>query len=233
MAKILFGAIVADARKKIAGNVFSKSRFGSYIRKKSSPVQPRTDFQRAVRANFSANSKNFSTVLTSAEILAWNTFATTHPVKDRFGNTQNLTGLQWYQKLNRELHTIAQTAITAPPASISTSDLGGVTLTQAAVTPFHISVATTNLPATGEYIVIIAAPPLPPGRSFIGKKFRIILVDIGTTVQPIDISPAYTTKWGPQLLGQKINVQVYNVVALTGGRGTAYQDGLVLTSTPI
>ena len=233
MAKILFGAIVADARKKIAGNVFSKSRFGAYVRKKSSPVQPRTNFQRAVRANFSALSKSFSTALTAAEIAAWNTFASTHSVKDRFGNTQLLTGLQWYQRLNRNLHTITQTAITSPPASITTADLGGLTVTQAALTPFHISVATTNLPSAGEYLVITGAPPLPPGRTFIGKRFRIILVDIGTTTPPIDVSPSYTTKWGPQLATQAINLQIYNVSSTTGGKGTAYQGSIVLANTPV
>ena len=43
MAKILTTAIVADIRNKLNGSVFSKNRYGAYVRTKVTPVNPQTD----------------------------------------------------------------------------------------------------------------------------------------------------------------------------------------------
>ena len=61
MAKILFSAVVGDARKKIGGVVFTKGSTGAVVRRKVSPTQPRTQDQRNVRASFSSLSKNWAT----------------------------------------------------------------------------------------------------------------------------------------------------------------------------
>ena len=132
MAKVLYGPIVSDARKKIGGVVATKSRFGSVIRKKSSPVQPRTNSQRAVRANFGANAKAWSGTLTSAQRQSWINLAAANPKKDRFGNTQTLTGAQMYNSLSRNLHTLGLLPLPTPPLNLSVDDPGGITLAELA-----------------------------------------------------------------------------------------------------
>jgi hypothetical protein len=300
MAKILFSAVVGDARKKAGGVVFSKSRFGSYIRKKTSPVQPRTTSQRGVRANFTANSKAWSGTLTSSQRLAYITLANANPVKDRFGNTQTLTGHQIFNKLNRNLHTIGQPLLTTAPTSLSVSDLGGLALqingsgysvgsgvatvkitgagtgltvkidgvnsntgiypldptptaggtgyatgdtftitgtpggaigyvvaqaagvvSKVALVP-QIAVSTTNPPASGEYLVVNATATENAGRSFVGKKLRIIDTEIGTVTQPINETAKYAAKFGALVNGNNATFGVYNIQSATGAAGKPY-----------
>ena len=134
MAKILFSAVVGDARKKIGGVVFTKSRFGAIVRRKVSPVQPRTNFQRSVRANFTATSKAWSGSLNDTQRQGWINLAAANPVKDRFGNSQVLTGLQMFERVNRNLHTSGFPPLTDAPLSLSVTDLGGLTITETTAT---------------------------------------------------------------------------------------------------
>src|SRR5208337_1558278 len=109
MALVVYGPIVSDARRKIAGVVATKGHAGSFMRKKVSPTQPRTAAQRTVRANFTAISKHWQTI-GAAVIAAFNALAKATPLKDRFGASVTLTGAQLYMRLNRALFQIAAAA---------------------------------------------------------------------------------------------------------------------------
>jgi hypothetical protein len=240
VAKVQFGAVVSDARKKVGGTVFSKSKFGSYIRKKVSPVQPRTQAQRSVRANFTANAKAWSGTLTAPQRQTFTNLAATLTKKDRFGNAQTLTGAQLYNSISRNLHTIGLPPLTTAPASMAVSDLGGLTLAEiptpaSPATPPGITGETTNTPAAGEYLVWVAAAPQPAGRAFIGKgKYRVILISAPTgsppaISQPVDVTAAYETKFGATKAGQVIHVMVYNIESTNGAKGTPYPSSITLT----
>ena len=57
MAKILMTAIVADIRNKLNGSVFSKNRYGAYVRTKVTPVNPQSTAQQNTRNNLSLSHK--------------------------------------------------------------------------------------------------------------------------------------------------------------------------------
>jgi hypothetical protein len=240
MAKILFGPVVADARKKIGGTVFSKSKFGAYVRKKVSPVQPRTSAQRAVRANFTANAKAWSGTLTAAQRLTFTNLAATLTKKDRFGNAQTLTGAQLYNSISRNLHTIGIAPLSTAPSNMSVSDLGGASLAEtpspaSPATPPGITLSTTNTGLTGEYLVVSAAAPLPAGRAFVGKgKYRIIQTETPAAsspflVEPLDITAKYEAKFGATAAGQTIHVLAYNINSANGAKGTPYPAQITLS----
>jgi hypothetical protein len=133
MAKIMFSAVVGDARKKAGGVVFTKGRTGAVIRRKVSPVQPRTPAQRAARAQFTALSKNWSTAVTPDDIAGWNALALQYPRKDQFGQTKKLTGLQLFQSCNRNLQSIGiTTELDTPPPDLNTEYPGDIALVQQA-----------------------------------------------------------------------------------------------------
>jgi hypothetical protein len=243
VAKVQFGAVVTDARKKIGGTVFSKSKFGSYIRKKVSPVQPRTAAQRAVRANFTANAKAWSGTLTTAERLTFTNLAATLTKKDRFGNAQTLTGAQLYNSIARNLHTIGVAPLSTAPSNMSVSDLGGAALTQTATpspsSDVHgLELTLTNEPATDEYLVVAGAAPQPAGRAFIGKgKYRVLGTfgpwpgspALGATVVIDDI---YCAKFGALAAGQTIHVLAYNINSANGAKGTPYPATITIATSP-
>jgi hypothetical protein len=240
MAKIQFSAVVGDARKKLGGVVFTKGHAGAVVRKKVSPVQPRTSAQRTVRANFTANSKAWSGTLTASERQTFTNLAASLTKKDRFGNAMTLTGAQLYQAIARNLHTIGIAPLTTAPASMTVSDLGGLTLTEvpsesSPLTGPGITIETTNAPATGEALVIAATASQAAGRSYIAKgKYRVIgflgpWPGSPALTPPFDVTAQYEAKFGALKAGMTIHILVYNIGSTNGAKGTPYPGNITLT----
>ena len=240
MALITFGPIVSDARKKIGGVVFSKSRTGAYCRKKVSPIQPRTTYQRAVRANFTANSKAWSGTLGATARAAFTALANSLTKKDRLGQTFILTGAQLYQSIARNLHTIGLSPLATAPANQAVSDLGGCNLvevwTDSPPGPGRgITIAPVNWPAAGEYLVISGAPPMAAGKAFVGKsKYRVLKTgdpngSPPTFLLPDDITAAYTARFGAFASGQVIHLELNNINSANGAAGKPYPASITLT----
>jgi hypothetical protein len=219
--------------------VASKSRFGTFMRKKVSPIQPRTASVRAIRANFTANSKAWSGTLDAAARATFTALASVLTKAGKLGEKYLMTGAQLYQSIARNLHTIGLPPLPTAPADQSVSDLGGCLLVKvpSETSPLSgpgITVDTVNAPATREYVVVTAAAPEPAGRSFVGKgKYRVILTGepgAGSPAftLPVDISAAYTAKFGQMKAGQTIHVQVNVINSSNGAAGKPYPASILL-----
>jgi hypothetical protein len=239
MAKIVFGPLVSDVRKKIAGVVFSKAHAGAFTRKKTSPVQPRSSAQRNVRANFTANAKAWSGSLSAIARAAYSTLASTITKRDRLGQSYTPTGAQLYQSICRNLHICGKNPPTTVPTSLVVKDLAGLTLTEVTteVSPLTgpgIEITPTANPATGECLVIMAAAPVRAGVKFVGKsKYRVIEVlaewpTSPATTFPLDITAAYEAKWGQLSSGMTVPIQINNINATTGAAGKPYPASITL-----
>jgi len=219
MAKVLYGPIVSDARKKIGGVVATKGHAGNFMRKKVSPIQPRTTAQRNVRSSFSAHSKNWGT-FSQTVIDGFNSLAKATPKKDRFGQTVTLTGLQLYQGLARNIDTVTGTPLTAAPANLNATTPGTLTVTATSGGSPALTVTPTNYPAVGESAAIFAAAQISAGRTFVGKQYRLLLVvPHSGSPAPYDILSAYTTKFGALVTLKKVPVLVKNINTTTGAAG--------------
>ena len=218
MALVVYGPIVSDARKKIGGIVATKGHAGNFMRKKVSPIQPRTSAQRNVRAAFTAHAKNWAGLGPSV-IAAFNALAKNTPKKDRFGQTVTLTGLQLYQQLSRNIDTVGGTPLVAAPASLVATQPGNLTVvaTHAGGT---FTVVPTNYPAVGEAAAVYAGPPLGLGRQFVGKNYRFLqhFPYAGSPVA-FDIEATYAAKFGAFTTGKQIAVLVKNINITTGAAG--------------
>lgn len=220
MAKVNFGSTVNDARGKIAGTVYSRNSSGAYIRTKVTPVNPATGPQKAVRSSFATLSKNWSSVLTPDERGAWNTFATTWPKTDVFGNSVTISGMNYYIALNQRLAQIDEALITMPPSSL-------------AITPIPIDpsamIADPSIPSityeqtavgtTGLLFYVFGAKPLPAGRKVTKSDYRYI----GHVAQSTSSFPAakevgslYTAVFGSFLAGQSVNLLVATIDPTSG-----------------
>ena len=223
MALVVYGPIVSDARRKIGGIVATKGHAGNFMRKKVSPIQPRTQAQRNVRSSFSAHSKNWS-ALGAPAIASFNALAKATPKKDRFGQSVTLTGLQLYQQLSRNIDTVTGTPLTTAPANLNASSPGALTVANS-VTGTSITVTPTHYPANGESAAIYATAPISAGRQFVGKQHRLLLVVpyAGSPV-PFVLESAtvhlFTNKFGPQVVGKNIGILVKNINTTTGAAGT-------------
>jgi hypothetical protein len=123
MAKIKLGATLGDARNAAGAIVYSKNQFGAYIRQKVSPVQPRTPRQTQVRQQFTDISKRWGVVLTDSQRNGWKALAAANPVSDVFGDSQTLTGLQFYQRVSRNLQEAGEPILDDAPADQNVTGL--------------------------------------------------------------------------------------------------------------
>lgn len=226
-AKIVFSSMINDARNKVGGVVFTKGRFGAVTRRKVSPVQPRTTAQSNVRSGFTGFSKDWASVLTDTQRAAWISLAKANPVRDVFGATITLTGLQMFQKLNRALQTIGVAEILTPPVSLSAeSPSSGLIVAN------HTGPVLTILPGTfntgADDWVIRAAPQTNAGRSFIGSK--LVVVKFGSTVLAAAQSFAteYIAKFGALQVGQRVFASIQYVNNTTGAEGTPAQSSTLV-----
>src|SRR5208283_1808640 len=107
-------ALISDARNKLGGDVFARNRAGLYVRVKVKPKNPKTTSQQANRANFATYAKAFRS-LTAAQILGWNTLASSSTLTDTLGNSYAPSGLQLYISCNRNLTLLGLSSISNAP----------------------------------------------------------------------------------------------------------------------
>lgn len=80
--------------------VFSKNRFGSYMRTRIVPTNPATADQVLARNRMSDLTNRWLNTLTDLQRQEWATYAANVPVTNRIGQQIFLTGLNWYVASN-------------------------------------------------------------------------------------------------------------------------------------
>lgn len=228
MAKIQFTAFLADARNKLNGNVFSKNRYGSYVRNKVTPVNPRTTYQqnqRQMLGNLSSSWRG----LTEAQRQAWRTATQNFPQKDIFGQTKFLAGNVLFIALNKNLLNASQSTINDPPAPVAIPELIVSNLAAAAGTPsveFDITPAT--IPA-GFSLFVKATGNVGPGRVFVKNLLRFI--GVGTaTGGTVDITTDWQSRFGTLVEGQRVTVQAFLVSNTTGQAGVPSETTAIVAA---
>lgn len=228
MAKVLYTAVVADMRNKLNGSVFSKNRYGAYVRTKVTPVNPQTTSQQNAR-NILANNSQAWRGLTEAQRQSWIDAAPDFPFTDIFGNSKILSGQALYVKLNNNLQIIGEAAIAnAPlPVSIPAFALTSVTADDSANTV--IVAGTTPVPA-GFTLVFQATPNVTPGKSFVKNLFRNTSFSAAAATSPYDISADYTAVFGDPVTGMKIFVRCFLVSTVSGQAGIPVQAQTIVVA---
>lgn len=193
MAKIKFGMMMTDARGKLGGQVFSKNRAGAYIRTKVTPSNPQTQAQAQVRSNLATLSTGWNS-LTAEQIAQWNGSVDDWASTDIFGDIKKPTGKNLYVKLNVNLLNSGQSPIVAPPAKIELPALVDVDV-DVILPAGTLSIDGLPVFAAGTY-QIEACAPVARGVNFVKNKFRVISYVTQSTAGVVDVSTAYTNKFG-------------------------------------
>ena len=218
MAKVMFSAAVGDLRNKVGGAVFTKTRFGSMVRRKVSPTQPRSSSQMNVRANFTSLSKLWSHSTMDSYRDAWITLADSYPIKDVFGQSQRLTGHQMFVRLNRALATITVNPILVPPTSLSVPYPGVLTLAHDGPPVTSLTVNVGTWPTAAERAVVYATAGISAGRASAGARFRYMTFFESVNAPPFDFITAYINKFGLPIVGRQIFVRVVFTNMTTGAQ---------------
>lgn len=227
MAKILTTAIVADIRNKLNGSVFSKNRYGGYVRTKVTPVNPQTAFQQAARNILATNSQAWRG-LSEADRQSWISATPSFPFTDIFGNSKVLSGSALYAKLNGNLAQDGSAPLSAAPSPVSIPGLSGLSISAAAGTGVvSISLDQSVVP-TDTVLIVDATPNLGPGISFVKNRFRRVTAAAATITTPVLITSEFAARFGAPVAGQKIFVRVFLISTVSGQSGIALQASTIV-----
>ena len=228
MAKFTYGPIVSDARNKLAGVVFSRSRSGPYGRSKVSPTQPRTSYQATVRANFTYLAKYWSSAAMDAYRAGWIALAQRYPVKDVFGNTRTLTGLQFFIKCNGVILQCGNPVQPIPPEDMIANSPGLLTM-GANVGAGTITCTATLLTIPADIAMLWGAAPQNAGVARVGAKLRFLKWKYGGNITPGEAGQAYIAKFGIWAVGQRIFVALNYSHDSSGAVGTPSAGDVIST----
>ena len=216
MAKVKYGEMIADMRGKINGTVHSKNRSGAYMRNKTSPVNPQTSFQSAVRASFAQFSQGWRS-LTQVARDSWSSVVDQFSSTNVFGDNVKPTGANLYIALNRIIDTIGGVAITLPPIPAAVTAVDTISIDPDISDDSILVTYTPAIPAT-QTVAVYATRPQSAGISFVKNKYRFIEAIVAADVSPYDISTAYEAKFGTswKTAGQKVFVKFVPIITLSG-----------------
>jgi len=215
MAKIKLGPVVAQASGSIAGTVFSRNRFGTYIRTRAIPTNSPSEFKDTIKEQFTLNSRAFAQ-LDADDRMAWRTWAANNPFTDVLGATQNLTGHQAYCKLNGVILQCAGTAISVPPAIPGPGGLLTVTLTAlTGAAGLGLDFTATPL-AAGLALYVRAALTDSAGITYVRNLLKLVMVSETALAVPIVLNTGFEARFGPVAVGNYVHVSVRVVDTITG-----------------
>lgn len=224
MAKMLFTAVVADMRNKLAGTVFSKNKYGAYTRTKVTPANPRTGFQSDARSLLASLSSAWRG-LTQAQRDTWLAGASAFPQTDVFGNTQILSGQVLFIRFNTNLVNIGEAIITSCPTPQSLGYITNLTIS-ADASPAALQIDWIRNEGTGSEIVQIwATPPYSAGKTNVENQYRLIAT-AAIADETFVLLSAYTARFGSLTAGQKVSIKLVVVSPVSGEQSTpvsAYQ----------
>lgn len=206
--------ILSDAGGKLNGSVFTRNRFASVVRNKTSPNQPNSQFSSEARQRLAALAQQFRE-LTPEQIEAWNNATDNYQRTNVFGQPYKLSGLNLFCSLNANLVNIGKAVITNPPSPQSFNPFTFVVTT---LTPSEVKLTISPKIVTGhdEILIIKATASVSKGRSFLRTQFRQVYVGYSDNSGEIDISTDYISRLGNPVNGMRIGFQIRVINEVTG-----------------
>jgi hypothetical protein len=153
----------ASASGSAGGITVARNRYGFYQKAKTTPVNPRTSLQSAVRSTFAQLCAAWSS-LTAAQRAAWEEYSNATPRNDVFGNSQVVGGRAVFIGNNSIRVQSGLAVISAGPVILTMPGLTAPVLTVTAGDP--VSVAFTagdewTMPTGGGLSLFLVGPKSP------------------------------------------------------------------------
>jgi len=226
--KAKFGAVIVGGSGKLGGHVVTKNRAGYALRTKVTPSNPKTSYQANVRSRLTGISQSWAG-LTEEERIQWNAAAVNFAKTNIFGDKVNPSGFNLFQRLNNNLLTIGEPAITAPPAPSAVAAMEVLSATAVNATGIVTITFGPAIP-TDMSFKVFATDAQNAGKSFVKNRFRLIGILTSADVSPFVATAMYTDKFGAVgAIGKKIYINLVGVNQLTGQEGIAAQAVAIIS----
>lgn len=215
MAKVTLGPTIAAASGSIGGTVYSRNRYGTYIRTRAIPVNPNTSHQQKIRGILAARSQEWRD-LDDDTRNQWVTWAAINPFTDVLGNSQVLQPNAAFVRLNMLLTHVGDEVIESPPVGAAPDALTSFSFV-ASKTLESCVLTYEPTPLDGDdHLVIYAAVVNSAGVKYVENLYK--MVEISAVATPSGISPivAIENRFGDLIVGQTVHIRLRVLDSLTG-----------------
>lgn len=170
----------------VGGVTWARSAQGYYMRARTVPVNPTTEFQQQVRTGFTNLVNRWTTILTENQRESWRLYAQNVPVIGPLGDAVNISGQNWYIAAN----TPSQQAVAKLGATINIADQAsavfnrgsfdgsfmGANTSYDVATGIDIALPTGDAWAneTGAWLFLYMGRPRSPSRNFFAGPYRLV-----------------------------------------------------------
>lgn len=199
-------ALVTAASGSIGGLTAAHNRGGMYLRSRSTPVNPNSPGQQAVRSFLSNLSFYWYNLLTSAQQVAWQTYAELVAIVDTLGEPRFATGLNHYIRSNTPRLRAGKARIDNGPTIYTQAELTALEATiQAGGTTVQLGFENTDTWANeaGGHLIVYASRPTNASRNFFKGPYQFMGTVNGAATPPT--SPATLTLPFPVVAGQRVH----------------------------
>lgn len=178
MALVKFGGGIIEMRGSIAGNTFSRNRYGAIVRAKTTPVNPNSPRQQTVRAVLTALTDRWSNTLTAVQRTAWNLYGSSVVMTNKLGESINLSGFNHYIRSNATRLAGPTVVIDAGPTVFEIPEQDPTLAVTSSEATQQLTIAFDNtLPWAVEdnsFLLLFEGQPQNPQRNFFGGPWRFI-----------------------------------------------------------
>lgn len=173
MALIRTGGVVGQISGGLGGDVFSRNRYGSYVRARTVPITSTTEAAMSAKARMTIATQAWQG-LSAARKLSWKEWGLNNPTINRIGQQIHLTGHASYVGVKIRTLIAGTGAINDPPITPAPYGLESLSLA-ADIGPgnFAFTFGQTPLGAT-QYLWIEAAVADSPGINYIENIKRYV-----------------------------------------------------------
>lgn len=216
MAKFTPGIAIGSASGSVGGTVFSRNRYGVYMRTKGVPVDVASPMQLMVRAAITAASAKWRD-LSDIERASWKTYAQENPIMDALGQSQVLAPNAAFVQLNSRISLFGGTIIQTPPLIAAPDPLTSIGLeVDLGAGDVELNFAPSPVPADHVYVVR-ACVVNSPGRTYLKNLWRIISPLAAAEASPwADLKDELENVFGTLVNDQIVHVSVSVLSLLTG-----------------
>lgn len=208
---IRYGVAVNEMRGSAGGITITRNRFGSYLRSRTKPVNPKSQRQVAIRVIMMYLAEQWrESPMTDLIRIAWQTYADSITWTNKLGESVTLTGFNAFVACNAailsvggDLVTAAPAALGLPPGDPAFAVTGPSAANQAADIAFDDGFDWCK--EDNGYLSMYMGQPQSPSHNFFGGPWRWWRALPGDTAVPLT-SPQLTKSGAPFTIvqGQKI-----------------------------
>lgn len=196
MALVRYGGGIVQQSGSIAGNTYARNRYGNYVRARTKPVNPNTAAQVKIRSAVAYCCDRWSNTLTAGQRTAWNLYASNVVMKNKLGESINLSGFNHYIRSNSLRKFLQIAIIDAGPVVFELPEKDPIITVDCDAAPQKIDVGfDINLDwctEAGAHLHLRQGVPQNPQRNFFDGPWQhvgTILGNPGGLASPVGFAP--------------------------------------------